>query len=139
MIGERKINCLIFAQPPHHRAVVIDPTNAYFKLLITIAQCFKSCCENMAYPSKPKNHPVIPDRGNRPGYSGPSVNKPHPGYSGKGPAPPGPKMPEGVSLSRSPPAADRYLPDWTNRNYYRLVFLLGAISLRTSSYGYFQK
>lgn len=27
-------------------------------------------------------------------------------------------MPEGVPLSRSPPAVDKYLPDWTDRNYH---------------------
>ena len=49
----------------------------------------------MAHRSRPKNHPMIPERGNRPGHVVPHGNdgkivKPHPGYPGHGPPLPGP-------------------------------------------------
>ena len=49
----------------------------------------------MAHRSQPKNHPMIPERGNRPGHVVPHGNdgkyvKPHPGYPGRGPPMPGP-------------------------------------------------
>ena len=49
----------------------------------------------MAHRSQPKNHPMIPQRGNRPGHVVPHGNdgrivKPHPGYPGYGPPLPGP-------------------------------------------------
>lgn len=56
----------------------------------------------------------------RPGHAVPvpGATKAHPGYPGYGPPPPGPQLPEGVTaLSRSPPAADKYLPEWNSRNY----------------------
>ena len=48
----------------------------------------------MAHISRPKNHPMIPERGNRPGHVVPHGNdgkfvKPHPGYPGYGPPLPG--------------------------------------------------
>jgi len=40
----------------------------------------------MAYPSRLKNHPIIPERGNRPGHSVPipGWSKPTPGYPNSG-------------------------------------------------------
>ena len=69
----------------------------------------------MAFPSRSKNHPAIPDRGNRPGHSVPipGWSKPAPGYPGRGPALPGGSDREGA---RSPPAVDRYYPEWSSRN-----------------------
>ena len=69
----------------------------------------------MAYPSRTKNHPEMPDRGNRPGHSVPipGWSKPAPGYPGRGPALPGGSDREGA---RSPPAVDKYYPEWTSRN-----------------------
>ena len=44
----------------------------------------------------------------RAGFTAPSKGfRSHPGYQGKGPDLPGPPMPEGVPLSRSPPAVDK--------------------------------
>ena len=49
----------------------------------------------MAHRSRPKNHPMMPERGHRPGHVVPHGNdgkivKPHPGYPGYGPPLPGP-------------------------------------------------
>ena len=69
----------------------------------------------MAFPSRLKNHPAIPDRGDRPGHSVPipGFSKPAPGYPGRGPALPGGFDREGA---RSPPAVDKYYPEWSTRN-----------------------
>ena len=58
---------------------------------------------------------MIPDRGDRPGHSVPipGFSKPTPGYPGRGPALPGGADREGA---RSPPAVDKYYPEWSSRN-----------------------
>jgi hypothetical protein len=66
-----------------------------FVLIIFRLQCQIFLPYNMAHRSQIKNHPMIPERGNRPGHMVPHGNdgriqKPHPGYPGHGPPLPGP-------------------------------------------------
>ena len=66
--------------------------------------------------TKPKRfYNLVPDRGDRPGHSVPipGFSKPAPGYPGRGPALPGGADREGA---RSPPAVDKYYPEWSSRN-----------------------
>jgi hypothetical protein len=69
----------------------------------------------MAYPSRVKNHPAIPERGSRPGHAIPipGWSKATPGYPGWGPPLPGASDREGA---RSPPAVDKYYREWSSRN-----------------------
>ena len=74
----------------------------------------------MAHISRPKNHPQVPHRGNRPGHTIPipGLTKAAPGYAGFGPPLPGPEL-DSVRASRSPEQADKYYPEWTSKNLDR--------------------
>ena len=68
----------------------------------------------------------------RTGFTAPSKGfRSHPGYQGKGPDLPGPPMPEGVPLSRSPPAVDKVLDQ---KYIIKRVVSVSDLSSNTKTY-----